>query len=101
MKRLLLSVFVAFTIVAQLQSQTFTYGDSRDEQGFNLKAQSDQGITLNYSIHEFIMDDIDIRGESMKHISLASGQRALYCCSPGCHAHPPYHFDQKRNLPGC
>jgi hypothetical protein len=72
MKRLLLSIFVAFIYIGQLQAQTFTYSDSWDQEGFNLKSQSEQGITLNYSIREFIMDDIDIRGESMKHINLAN-----------------------------
>jgi len=73
MKRLLLTFFITIVIfLAQLQAQTFTYSDSWDQEGFNLKSQSEQGITLNYSILKFTMDDINIRGESMKHVSLAN-----------------------------
>lgn len=72
MKRLLLFIFVAFIYIVQVQAQIITYSDSWDEEGFNLKSQTQQGIELNYSVREFIMDDIDIRGESMKHISLSN-----------------------------
>jgi hypothetical protein len=72
MKRLLLSIIVAFFCIAETYAQAFTYNDSWNKEGFNLKSQSKQGITLNYSIREFIMEDVDIRGESMKHISLAN-----------------------------
>jgi len=72
MRILLLSIFIVFIYTVQLQAQIFTYSDSWDEEGFNLKSQSQQGIKLNYSIREFTMDDLDIRGESMKHINLAN-----------------------------
>jgi len=71
MKRLLLSIIVAFLVFAHSYAQTLIYSDSWDKEGFNLKSQSTQSITLNYSIKEFTLDDIAIRGESMKHISLA------------------------------
>ena len=72
MKRMLLFLFVALFSAASTNAQTFTYSDSWDKAGFNLKSQNQQGIQLNYSISEFTMDDIDIRGESMKHINLAN-----------------------------
>jgi len=71
MKRMLLFLFVAFFSINQNQAQTFTYNDSWDEEGFNLKSYGQQSIQLNYSIRKFTMDDINIRGESMKHITLA------------------------------
>lgn len=72
MKRLLLFVCVAFLSTAQTFAQTYTYRDSWDKEGFNLKSQDRQGIDITYSISEFAMDDIDIRGESMKHITLSN-----------------------------
>ena len=71
MKSLLLSMIVAFLSLADTYSQTLKYSDSWDKEGFSLKSQNPRGITLNYSINEFTMDDIDIRGESMKQINLA------------------------------
>jgi hypothetical protein len=71
MKRLLLSVIVAFNCFAGSYAQAYKYSDSRDKEGFNLKSQNPQGITLNYSVSEFTLEDIDIRGESMKHIILS------------------------------
>lgn len=71
MKRLLLSIIVASISFAPIYAQTLKYSDSWDKEGFSLKSQNPQGITLDYSIHEFTLDDIAIRGESMKHISLS------------------------------
>ena len=72
MKRLLLSIIVAALFSFSASSQTFSFSDNWDQEGFNLKSQSSNGIELNYSVASFTMEDMDIRGEAMKHISLAN-----------------------------
>ena len=71
MKRFLLSLIVASLSFAHSYAQTLIYSDSWDKEGFNLKSRNTQEVTINYSVNEFTLDDIVIRGESMKHISLA------------------------------
>jgi hypothetical protein len=71
MKRILLSIIVAFLSFAQSYAQTLSYSDSWDKEGFNLKSRNTQEVTINYSVNKFTLEDIAIRGESMKHISLA------------------------------
>jgi hypothetical protein len=72
MKRLLLTILVALFFSHAGISQTFTYSDSWDQEGFVLRAQSSEGIDLNYSVTSFIMDDLEVRGEAMKHITMAN-----------------------------
>ena len=70
MKRLLPVIFTACLFSLQTFAQTYTFSDSWDKEGFNLKSQTRNGVSITYSVHEFTLSDIDIRGESMKHISL-------------------------------
>ncbi|MCU0370353.1 MAG: hypothetical protein MUC31_02970 [Bacteroidales bacterium] len=70
MKRTLLLLSVAFFCLHQAPAQTYTYSDSWDDEGFNVESLDRQGLTLNYSIHGFTLDDIDIRGEAMKLVRL-------------------------------
>jgi hypothetical protein len=70
MNRILPYLFVALLSITQANAQTYTYSDSRDAEGFNITSRDPQKISLTYSIREFSIDDIDIRGESMKLIRL-------------------------------
>ncbi|MBW6460317.1 MAG: T9SS type A sorting domain-containing protein [Bacteroidales bacterium] len=70
MKRLLLLVFASFLLTLQPFAQTYTFSDSWDGEGFNLKSQTRNGVSITYSVSEFTLSDIDIRGEMMKHIAL-------------------------------
>jgi hypothetical protein len=72
MKRFILSLSILFALITHLQAQTYSYNDSRGREGFSLKSQDQQGIKINYSVREFKMDDLTVRGESMKHITLAN-----------------------------
>ena len=70
MKKLILFTFAFILLTVQLFSQKITYSDSWDQAGFNLKSQSNNNVSIDYSVTEFFLDDIDILGESMKKISL-------------------------------
>lgn len=70
MKRLL-PVIAAMIMISSLASgQTISYPDSWDQGGFNLDVQTRAGVSVTYSIEEFTMNDIEIRGEAMKYITL-------------------------------
>lgn len=68
MKKTLLLLLSLCTLY--LSAQRVDYTDSWDKQGFNLKSQSDIEIKVNYSITEFFLNDIEIRGEQMKYVTL-------------------------------
>jgi hypothetical protein len=53
-------------------AQTYKYSDSWAEEGFNLTQHDQQGLTINYSIHEFILDDMEISGEPLKLVRLTN-----------------------------
>ncbi|MCK5765534.1 MAG: hypothetical protein KAH26_06115, partial [Bacteroidales bacterium] len=59
----LLSVF-------SLTAQTISFNDSWDEAGFNLAIEAAEGIEVIYSVQEFYMDDVSVKGTSMKAIHL-------------------------------
>jgi len=57
-------------VVLTLLSQTYTYDDTWDQAGFNLTKESGTGIEVIYSVHEFYMDDVSVKGTAMKAIHL-------------------------------
>lgn len=52
------------------QAQDFNYHDSWGKSGITLKAAKSGGVSLNYSMQKFSMEDITVKGESMKNIQL-------------------------------
>ncbi len=72
MKRTWLFLYIALFSAAWTNAQTYTFTDSWDKEGYNLKSESPQSIVLKYSVTKFTLDDIDIRGEAMKVIRLGS-----------------------------
>lgn len=70
MKRVVPILLIAILFSFKGISQIYTYTDSWDQAGYILKSQTPEGINLNYSVHEFRMDDLDVQGEAMKHITL-------------------------------
>lgn len=68
MKKFLLLLLSLCTI--QLIAQRTVYTDSWDANGFNLKSQSKEAVTVNYSVTEFDLVGVDIRGEQMKTVLL-------------------------------
>jgi hypothetical protein len=61
-----LFMFVAFSASAEKT----TYSDSWGQQGVTLKAQSANGVSLNFSIKEFGLDSRVINGENLQEITL-------------------------------
>ena len=59
----LLSVF-------SLTAQTISFNDSWEKAGFNLTIEAAEGVEVVYSIPEFSMDDVTVKGTSMKAIHL-------------------------------
>jgi hypothetical protein len=70
MNKLILIPLAAISLIFQIQAQTYKYADPMGQEGFDLRSQSAHNIYLTYSIHEFTLDDLEIRGEAMKHIRL-------------------------------
>lgn len=51
-------------------AQKFTYSDSWNKAGFNLKEQTRGGVAIGYSVEEFSMAQADIDGSSMLNVEL-------------------------------
>ena len=62
-------LFPLLTIFS-LSAQTVTFNDSWDESGFNLAQSSSSYIEVVYSIEEFSMDEVEVKGAAMKAIHL-------------------------------
>jgi hypothetical protein len=60
---LLLNVYTAI-------AQKISYPDNWGSHGLTIKQQSQSGLSLNFSVKEFTLDDKVINGETMKEISL-------------------------------
>ncbi len=70
MKKILLVLAAVTWFLSGIQAQSYTFSDSWGKQGFSLAAEARQGVKVVYSVGGFTLDDIDIRGEAMKHVSL-------------------------------
>jgi len=57
-------------MMSGLDAQTYRYDDSFGPQGFSLVSHDRLGVTVNFSIREFSMEEMDIKGDRMQHISL-------------------------------
>ena len=71
MKRTLLMiiVLVAFANIV-FASQVIKYSDSWSDAGFSLEQRNNSGVTVNYSIKEFSLNDIRIEGENLVNVLL-------------------------------
>jgi hypothetical protein len=47
-------------------SQKISYSDNWGNEGFYLAKENNAGVEVNYSIHEFTFENIEIKGEAMK-----------------------------------
>ena len=62
----LLFVITAFLYSAlDLQAQVFNYSDSWGSKGFSIETENPSGVELNFSIHQFEIQDIEIEGVMM------------------------------------
>ena len=66
---ILLLVFVLCTNLYSL-AEDVKYNDSWGNAGYTVESQNASKVVLNYSISEFTLSDIDIKGEPMRNISL-------------------------------
>ncbi|NWG28168.1 MAG: T9SS type A sorting domain-containing protein [Ignavibacteriaceae bacterium] len=65
----LLILFAAFSNL-NLQAQVFNYSDSWGLEGFSVETESASGVKLNFSIHQFEMENVDVSGITMKTVHL-------------------------------
>ncbi|MCD4789208.1 MAG: hypothetical protein K8R37_04350, partial [Bacteroidales bacterium] len=47
-------------------TQVISYPDSWGKQGYTLEQESKGGVSINFSITDFYLEDVDIKGEQMK-----------------------------------
>jgi len=71
MKRttLMIIILVAFASMV-FASQVIEYNDSWADAGFSLEQRNSSGVTVNYSIKEFSLNDIRINGENLVNVLL-------------------------------
>jgi hypothetical protein len=65
----LLILFAAFSNL-NLQAQVFNYSDSWGSEGFSVETENASGVKLNFSIHQFEMENVDVSGITMKTVHL-------------------------------
>ncbi|MCK5337356.1 MAG: hypothetical protein KAJ50_01045, partial [Bacteroidales bacterium] len=65
-------LLLAFLIMLgqSLTGQTVSYLDSWSQQGFSIQEESASGVTINYSLTDFTMVDINIDGIVSKSIKI-------------------------------
>ena len=70
MKQFFTLLFSLTMLYLTADAQKITYDDNRSEAGYTLTSQGMDGVSLLYSVKEFSLPDIDIRGETMKKVVL-------------------------------
>ncbi len=68
--KILLAILFPLLSVFSLSAQTIVFNDSWNEAGFNLANETPDGVEVVYSIEEFYMDEVSVKGTSMKAIHL-------------------------------
>ncbi len=63
-------LIIFFFTVLKVKAQVINYQDNWGSAGFTLESASQSGLSINFSIHKFIMDNVTINGDSMKKIEL-------------------------------
>lgn len=72
MKSIYRTIFVLVIIALSLttSAQTFTFDDYRSDEGFNMIKSNNSSVEISYSVHEFTMQDVTVKGNAMKAIHL-------------------------------
>lgn len=55
-----------FLMSINLFGQQFTYGNNWGPEGISLKSSGSSGVTVNYSVHEMNLEDVNVNGLMMK-----------------------------------
>jgi hypothetical protein len=63
---------LSFIVATSVYAQTISYSDGWDAPGINLTAESVSAVEVTYSIGEFFMDEVSVKGTPMKSIHLPS-----------------------------
>jgi len=69
----LLPVLILSSLVGKAtyaQNQNFQYHNSQSAKGLSIAIQDEEAIEIDYSIHEFSLESVDVRGEIMNTIVL-------------------------------
>ena len=64
------SLFFMFSMLLESHAQKYIYNDTWSDAGFYLDHADLQSVQLTYSVEEFTLTDIDLKGEAMKEIQL-------------------------------
>ena len=64
-------ILVLFVFVSLSFGQEIKYRDSWGSDGFTLKSQNPSKVEINFSINTLFLNDVNIKGESMKAVSMA------------------------------
>lgn len=59
-------------LLGTTNAQNFSFSDSWEKEGFTLKQMSDNKIDINYSVQSFTLQDVDVKGETMKSVQMAN-----------------------------
>ncbi len=67
-----LTAIVLLTVLSllSLNAQTVVFTDSWSKAGISLAKETPESVKVNYSIEEFYMDEVDVKGTAMKSIHL-------------------------------
>ena len=68
--KVLTIILLPLLTIFSLSAQTVTFNDSWDEAGFNLSQATSTNVEVIYSIEEFYMDEVSVKGSTMKAIHL-------------------------------
>lgn len=67
----LLVLFAVFSFSnMNLQAQVINYSDGWGSQGFSIETENASGVKLNFSIHQFEMQEVNVNGTSMKTVHI-------------------------------
>ncbi len=66
----IIAILIPFITVLSLSAQEVVFTDSWENAGFNLKTHNEQAVKVVYSIENFSMDEVDVKGSSMKAVHL-------------------------------
>ena len=67
----LLSILAAFSFSnLNLHGQVINYSDGWGSQGFSIETENVTGVKLNFSIHQFEMQEVTVNGTSMKSVHI-------------------------------
>ncbi len=65
-----MALLLGLLMFSSVTAQKVSYSDSWSEHGFSMTRGSATGVELMYSVKEFTLTDIDIKGEAMKHLAM-------------------------------